>query len=549
MKGSISFDDIVSQCVRVDWKTPMEETLAAMRWDWGERYDFLLQESLDKLAENQAGESPTDQFLALGQEMTVYGFSLHAVDEGSDEYCLVLIPLEETEAFAAWLKKTGRSTELLKQPRKKKGSPATRIKVADRLIVDTFDLAAPDTFASLEFPGQNFALLTRRHYSEGGAHTHDTCAWLDCAAWPPVEHLSEHVFGRMAFSPEHSLWAFAYKTGHQEGELWVTDSPVSPTFSRRIPFPETPGWREKRAADPAWAYYNADIFRPLSSLCWMGDDLFVSYDLRIEPPVPITTQVHVWVARGAAKGEAACEKLFVTPPLTRLGAEHSHVATTGDGQQLIMFGGWFYAWEGGALRETGLECETRGLTSVATGAHRFAYVTDRGKLLEHDITSGKSRHRSLPGMYPNLTAVRLTPTVTAFHPWGRLTSDYDLALIWDMERDEWLRLRYGALGKESPTDMLALSETEWLLKGEEKLYRVRDLTGQLMRNKRNILEPPVWSEIWPVEGEDSPEQNILPMVNKDDAKSAPAPDSPIAAPKEAPAPSGGLFRKICSLFR
>jgi hypothetical protein len=112
----------------------------------------------------------------------------------------------------------------------------------------------------------------------------------------------------------------------------------------------------------------------------------------------------------------------------------------------------------------------------------------------------------------------------AFHEWGHPLSAYDLALIWDMETDEWLRMPYGALGKDGPRDMLALSETEWILEGEQMLYRVRDPRGQLRRKRRNILEPPAWSEAWPEEDEPVPERG-------------------------APAPPGGLLGKIFSLFR
>jgi hypothetical protein len=529
MNTDDDFAALVDQCVRFDWKTPMDEILPTLRYEWGDRYAFLREESLDALAENYAGESPPDQFLALGQEMTVHGFALHAVDEGSDDYALVMIPLEEQKAFAAWLKKTGRKTELLKQSRKKTGSPAKRIKTANRIIVDAFDLAAPSTFASFHFPGQKLALLTRYHYSEEGAHEYDTCSWLDCAAWPPKEHPSEHVFGTVDCSPEHGLWAVARKTGREEGELWVTDSPVSPTFSRRVAFPESPGWREKRAADPAWECYNVDTFRPLSSLCWMGDDLFVTRQW--VNPGSMHNEVHVWVARGAAQGETACEKVLVTPPLARPGTQYSAVARTGNGERRIMLGGWFYAWENGMLRATGVECRTVSLDPVATGAHRFAYAVDwgvqiyvtndegvlthdyhfvrftdnsGGLLAEHDLQTGKIRRRPLPGLYPNLSAVRLTETVVAFHGWGRPASAHDLALIWDMQTDEWLRLRYGALGPYGPMDMLAVSETDWILKGEERLYRVHDLQGQLRRDKRNRLEPPAWSEWLPELAPDPP---------------------------------------------
>lgn len=110
------FAKTVEQCARVDWKATAEETLFTMREELGNEHGFLFYDTFDELADNQAGEDVEAQILALGQEVTSYGFFLYAVDEGSDEYCLVLIPLAVNEAFAAWLERNNRTAELLKQP-------------------------------------------------------------------------------------------------------------------------------------------------------------------------------------------------------------------------------------------------------------------------------------------------------------------------------------------------------------------------------------------------------------------------------------------------
>ena len=54
------FAEIAAHCVRVDWKTTVEELLFALRRDLGDRHQFLHDDSLDTLAENQAGEDVED---------------------------------------------------------------------------------------------------------------------------------------------------------------------------------------------------------------------------------------------------------------------------------------------------------------------------------------------------------------------------------------------------------------------------------------------------------------------------------------------------------
>ena len=149
-----------------------------------------------------------------------------------------------------------------------------------------------------------------RHYGERGGSEGDSYSWLDLSTWPPTEHPSEHQFGSIAYSPENGLWALAIESGDSEGELRITDSPVAPTFSRRVAFPEIDGWREKRAADPLWHYYNADTFRPQSSLCWLGDDLFITYEVYTQSK---TIYLQAWVVRGAAQGGTACAEVLAVP--------------------------------------------------------------------------------------------------------------------------------------------------------------------------------------------------------------------------------------------
>ena len=494
MSDDASFADMAAHCVRVDWKTSAEEVLFALRRDLGDIHPFLHDNGLDALAENQAGEDVEDQLFALGQEATAHGFLLYSLDEGGDEYCLVLVPAEKGDAFAAWLKREGRRASLLKQPRIQAGKPAKRVKLAGRITAEVFDLRRPRTWSTLSFYGQAITLRHTRRYSERGGSEGDDYSWLDLSTWPPTEYPSEHQYGSIARSPENGLWALAIESGDNEGELWITDSPVAPTFSRRVAFPEIDGWREKRAADSLWHYYNADTFRPQSSLCWLGDDLFITYEVYSQSK---TIDLHVWVVRGAAQGGTACAEVLAVPLPDYPSEKFSRVATTGNGRQCLALAGRFYLWENGELRDMGMKSEADVLHSVPTGAHRFGYVSANGELIEHDVQSRKTRRRPLPSMSSKTNALPLTESLVAFVGWGNPERALSLALFWDHKSDTWLRMPYGALGKDGFTDILALSSGEWFLEGDEKLYKVHDLPGQLESKKSNVMAPPAWSEDWP----------------------------------------------------
>lgn len=460
MSNDDFFAAALADLVRVDWKTLMVEALAEMRHKWGGRHAFLYSEELDKLAENQTGESSYEQFTALGQELTVHGFHLYSIDEGSDEYCFALIPLEQEKPFEKWLKKNRQNAELLKQPRKKSGVPATRAKIAGRLALkDIISFSAPKSQFTTFFKPQKLALRVQCNFSSQGGLEGRQYAWLDMSVWPPAEYPSKHLVSKAEFSASGNVWAISRATGTDEGELWITDSPISPTFERRVDFPEIPGWREKRAEDPSWQYYNADAFHPQSNLCWIGEDLLFTHEYRVKPGCT-DGQIYVWLVRGAATNASPkAEKISVCPYVSDFSARFSKSVTTAGGDSLIRIGGRFYRWQNEELLDTGFK-STGDFNPALTGKHRFAFINGGSQLVEYDTRANKARTRPMPGNYANFAIINVTENIVAFTGRNIPPSSEDAGILWNTQNDEWLRLPYGALGSSGLADVMALSGTK-----------------------------------------------------------------------------------------
>lgn len=123
---------LLEKAVWVDWKNESEDTLTALRGTYGAVCPALEQPVFDTLAENYAAEGTLDCLRALGQELTCFGWSLWYMEENADAYPLVMLPLEEAQAFQSWCR--GRKREhQLRQSRRKVGQSARQLDLGQRL--------------------------------------------------------------------------------------------------------------------------------------------------------------------------------------------------------------------------------------------------------------------------------------------------------------------------------------------------------------------------------------------------------------------------------
>ena len=542
----MKIDDMILEfntfCLRMDWKTGMDEIIAGLRSCLSEQYAFLANKEFDALAENYAGEDWHEQFLAIGQELTAHWVYLYAVDEGSDEYCLVLIRSEQAEKFTKLAKTGGYALTQLKQARKKVGLPAARIKLGQR-IESSAIFWDESTYISFH---DTLGVLHCSHYSDG-AYTHETQQWLDFSAWPPLEIDSKMPFSKMAYTPEYGLFAAIFAVDKDNATLKISKTPLDESSWQSIDFPENPDKEALRAANPAHRYYNADGLEKLSRLIWIGADLLITYNVRIEPNT-FAESAHVWIVRGAATGNDVCEKLFVGQPHTRRGFDFPGLVKTKDGTIFLRLNGRFYIWKNCGLHDTGLDAEQwAGAECIVTGRRRLAYIA-LDRLVELDMATGKSRYAELPRMNVQAYLQDLGDGRAAIMRTGVQQRTLDILQLWNVNTGQWLRLPFGALGKYGIREIFILSDKEWLLDSLRALHKTPNLFMHLASSKKYAMAPPVWSEQWADE-EELPSLAEQQLAQKIHGQSDGQQDTVGSLEKSLPRPQKNFFAKIIGLFK
>lgn len=136
----MNYKEIKKACAEVDWKCSSEDVLYAIRAAYKKKFPFLLEKNFDELSENYAAEQISDFTNALGQEISVYGYLLYEVEADGDCYLFAVISAEDETEFKEALKAKKKAGTLRKQPRRKAGEAAKRMKFKKRISYEKFSV-------------------------------------------------------------------------------------------------------------------------------------------------------------------------------------------------------------------------------------------------------------------------------------------------------------------------------------------------------------------------------------------------------------------------
>lgn len=100
----------------------VKDTLAEFRRTWGEFVPALMDGRFDDLCLQYLTLPHEQGVQALGQELTAWGWGLYDFDD-EYEYRFVLVPETEWDAFETLCRRKGHPFRLMKQPRRKWGTP------------------------------------------------------------------------------------------------------------------------------------------------------------------------------------------------------------------------------------------------------------------------------------------------------------------------------------------------------------------------------------------------------------------------------------------
>lgn len=458
---------IESKCIRVDWKNSISDTYNIMEKSW-ECFNYIFEDKgFRNLIENYNSETAIDYLLAIGQEFTRFDFILYNLNEDTDSYCLFLIKAEESEKFVEQAKSCGLRLERQKQPRKKYGAKATRIKLSQQLPHEKTILKGS---YSLQWP---ISVATKRFYNDG-AFSHDSSVIVDFRKWPPETEITEKITRIASNSANDKCAAIFTNPENKMSKLKVSDNPLNPEAWKDIEF-------------------DGELYL-LSYLSWIGDDLLV------------IREKDVWLLDSIDMGNNKCSFIYKSNDISNAvrGFFPKSFRTKNQKDYILLYH-QFYEWVNKKLIPTGIYAEEHGdFEAVSTVHNRIVYASN-SSLIEVDFNTKKTRHRKLVNMDDRARIKTLDDNWAIIIRIGYTNKDISIAQLWNSNEDIWKELKLGTLGKLGIQDLIK-TPNEILIKADDgqTLIRINDLEEVLSTSKYELLNPNSWSEQWQSESEHKP---------------------------------------------
>jgi hypothetical protein len=450
---------IENKCIRVDWKNSITDTFYTMKKSW-EDFSYIFEDKdFLNLIENYNSETVIDYLLAIGQEFTRFDFILYNLNEDADSYCLILIKTEESEKFVEQAKNSNLRLERQKQPRKKHGAKATRIKLSQQLSHEKTILKGR---YSLQWP---ISVTAQRFYNDG-AFSHESTSIVDFRKWPPTTQITEKIT-HIASNSRNDIWAAIFSNPkNKQSKLKVSDNPLNPDNWKAIEF-------------------DGELHL-LSSLFWIGDDLLV------------IREKDVWLLDSVSNINTKCTLLFKSKdhPDSIHDAFPELFRTKNQNHYILLYT-QFYEWKNRKLIPTGIYAEKHSqFEAFPTGNNRIVY-SSKSRLIEVDFKTKKTRHRKLVNMDDRARIQKLDDDWAIILRIAYTNKDIPIAQLWNSNQDIWKEIKLGAFGKLGIQDLIK-TPNEILIQADDDhtLIKLSDLEEVLSTSKYDVENPNCWNENW-----------------------------------------------------
>uniref|UniRef100_UPI0040499952 hypothetical protein n=2 Tax=Flavobacterium sp. TaxID=239 RepID=UPI0040499952 len=451
-------NDLENHSINLDWKCPIDDAVLAMADQWKQWEHVFNNEKVKSLVENYNAEIGNVYLPALGQELSVYNLALYCILKEDEDYCLVVIDSKSIEKFEQTAKSQKIDVELQKQARKKLGSPATRLILADQIPYDRYPIAKR---AMVEF---SYPLSLQFIASDTGNSFLDaTRSIIDLRDFPPRIHPTTKI-SRIKHNKDLDLW----------GAVFFNNSGgVSIKVGKDIL--DTSNWKE--VAGPL---QKIDI---LSNLYWVQSDLLVLHEET------------AWFISSAVNENATCEKILQVKKTDKyLWTTYPKLIKTLNGNVYVLVYFHLYLLKEKKLEPTGISFPENSLSDYfPTGNFRFAYVSKK-KLVEVDILKQKTRFRTLPYQDNSNSIRQFFNEWAVFTRFGPTDKDLDIIQFWNTKTDTWHHIKLGAFGKHGISNITLSNEGDAIFNSPEMLFRVKDFMAKLNDFEKFTVES--WSEDW-----------------------------------------------------
>lgn len=465
MNPTLIFNDLENQSISLDWKCSIDDAVFIMTNHWKQWEPIFTIEKIKSLVENYNSEMG-DVFLpALGQELSVYGLAVYLISNEEDNYSLVVIEIHNTNEFEQIAKAQKIDVELQKQPRKKLGSHATRLILADRIPCDRFPL---EETARIEF---SYPYSLQYIFDKTcNKFLNATRSIIDLRNFPPNIHPTSKI-SEIIYNKDLDLWA---------GVFFNTSEDVSIKVGKEIL--TLNNWKEVVAA--------THRIPVLSKIFWIHDSILVLHEET------------AWFLSSATNENASFEKILEIKKTKKYPwSTYPNVIKTLNGNVYVLIYFKLYLLKGNKLEPTGISFPENSLSGYfPSGNFKFSYVLN-SKLVEVDILKRKTRYRALPSQN-NMNSISLLVNEWAVLSNGGFTNK-DIAIVqfWNTKTDTWHHLKLGAFGQYGVVNVALTNEGDAIFHSREMLFRVKDFMTKLNYFEKFTVES--WSDNWLPEEETS----------------------------------------------
>lgn len=459
--------ELENKSIRVDWKATIDDFVFVATNEWNEFKTISEDPQFLKLITNYNSEFTEDFLQAIGQELSCHNYLLFELIEDADHYCLTLCEMDKNDSFQAELKEAKIEFRLLKQLRKKLGSKAKRVQLANQIPHKKYPLKGVTWF--------NYPLTysAQRQYTNG-ANTGEKNFVVDLNVLPPVLHKSEKI---TALELNESLGLYAAVFANMEtkkGVVKLSKDPLNPE-----------SWIETKSTD--------ELHIP-SKLGWIDNTLF------------IIREKEVWTLEYNPTETPIINHFFTSKDSPNsIQGSFPKFLKTNSGQNYVLLNSQFYLWNGNSLSPTGMYAlEHTDFNYHPTSQNAIVYVS-KGELVEHDFSSKKYRKRLIPNVDAKTTIRRFDKNWAVILRWGHTDKEYPIAIFWNPNSDEWRSIKLGALGKHGIRDIIKTYENTALILGsDEVLIELTELNSIFSDDKFLIQNEHTWNEDWDLKEEINP---------------------------------------------
>jgi hypothetical protein len=458
--------------IRIDWKESISDFFFIAKSNWKLMDQISDDTELLELIENYNSEPTEDFLLAVGQELTRFDLMLIEILEDADHYCLYLFENSESEKITAQLKKENKKFRILKQPRRKIGSSAKRIDLANQIPHKKYELKG---VSWLKYP---FTFSTQYLY-ENGARIGEKNYIVDFRELPPTLTPSEKITA-LEYNSELNLYAAIFADlASKTGTLKISSNPTNKD-----------SWKTIQCDDN---------LHMLSKIGWLDNIVLVIRERQ------------VWKYEYTPDYNNKCEYLYLSHDQSSsvFGTFPAFIKTQ-SGEHLILLFTQFYSFKNGILTPTGIYAEEHSDFNYFNSGPNSIIYGSKKELIEVDFRVKQTRKRLLFEQEQSYCVRTFDNEWAALTKWGRTDKDHPIAIFWNPKKDEWRTLQLGSLGKYGIRDIHKIDDNVALvLSNEEFLIEIKDLNSIFSETKFLSENYSNWDIAWPITSEEPITENQI----------------------------------------